>query len=288
LFLSLRDALIKWAGYNTVFEGLKDLGVSSFELFINREMKVKSYLDAAYAADVDVSSKCFREDLKKRLKELNLSICAILVENDFSSENLKREVDYVLSSIEVASGLEVSVVRINAVMRSITGYSMEKYAKRVADAIEECMDMCRNLGVSLAIENHGVIANRREFLRLLFQTIDDEHLGLTLDTGNFYWFGYPLSEVYSIVEEFAPRVKHTHIKNAVAEPDRKEAFRGVGEVKMAPLYQGDIDLRRIVSILRRAGYNYDLTIEDESLGMFSGGERINILKRDVEYIQKLL
>lgn len=290
MFLSIRDFTVKWVGYDTVFDGLKDLGIPSFELFVSRELKVESYLDMGYVTELgfDVSSKESRETLKRRLREAKLSVCAILVENDFSSEDLGREVDYILSAVKVASELEVSVVRINAVMHPLPGYDLEKHVKRVADAVGMCMDSCRDLSVSLAVENHGVIANKREFLRSLFQTIDDEHLGLTLDTGNFYWFGYPLSEVYNIVEEFSSKVKHTHVKNATVKPDKRETFRKPGDVEMAPLYKGDIDLERIVKTLRKTGYDYDLTIEDESLGTFKDKERLTVLKKDVEFIRKLI
>jgi len=290
MFLAIRDFTVKWVGYDTVFGGLKALGIPSFELFVSRELKVESYLDMGYTTELgfDVSSKEAREDLKKRLKDEGLNVCAILVENDFSSEDLNKEVDYVVSAIKVASELEVDVVRINAVMRPIPGYDLDKHVKRVVDAVGSCMKTCRDLEVNLAVENHGVIANKREFLRKLFHTVDDEHLGLTLDTGNFYWFGYPLSEVYDIVKEFASRVKHTHVKNAVVEASKRETFRKPGDVKMAPLYQGDIDLKSIVEILRKAGYDYDLTIEDESLDMFKGSERLEVLKKDIEFIKKLI
>ncbi|MEM1569237.1 MAG: sugar phosphate isomerase/epimerase family protein [Candidatus Bathyarchaeia archaeon] len=290
MFLSIRDFTVKWVGYDTVFDGLKDLGIPSFELFVSRELKVESYLDMGYVTELgfDVSSKESRESLKRKLREAELSVCAILVENDFSSEDLDREVDYVLSAVKVASELEVDVVRINAVMRPIPGYDLEKHVKRVADAVGRCIGSCRDLGVSLAVENHGVIANKREFLRSLFQMVNDEHLGLTLDTGNFYWFGYPLKEVYEIIEEFASKVKHTHVKNAVVEPNRREVFREPGDVRMAPLYQGDIDLGRVVKMLKNAGYDYDLTIEDESLGMFKDKERLAVLKKDVAFVGKLL
>jgi sugar phosphate isomerase/epimerase len=290
MFLAIRDFTVKWVGYDTVFEGLRALGIPSFELFVSRELKVESYLDMGYTTELgfDVSSKEAIEDLKRRLRDVRLSVCAILVENDFSSEDLNREVDYVVSAIKVASELEVGVVRINAVMRPIAGYDLDKHVKRVADAVGRCMKTCRNLGVSLAVENHGVVANKREFLRMLFHTVDDEHLGLTLDTGNFYWFGYPLSEVYDIVKEFASKVKHTHVKNAVVEANKRETFRKPGDVKMAPLYQGDIDLKSIVETLRKTGYDYDLTIEDESLDMFKGDERLEVLKKDVEFIRKII
>ena len=57
---------------------------------------------------------------------------------------------------------------------------------------------------------------------------------------------------------------------------------------VAPIYQGDIDHSRIISILRKAGYEGDITIEDESLSKFPGSQREEILKKDVKYLQKIL
>ncbi|MEM3570161.1 MAG: hypothetical protein QXU11_01155 [Thermoproteota archaeon] len=40
--------------------------------------------------------------------------------------------------------------------------------------------------------------------------------------------------------------------------------------------------------MRKAGYTGDLTIEDESLGKYGREERKAVLKKDVEFIKKLI
>lgn len=55
-----------------------------------------------------------------------------------------------------------------------------------------------------------------------------------------------------------------------------------------PLYEGDIDLKRVIRVLREAGYTGDLTIEDESLGKYVEEERKIVLKKDIEFIKKLI
>ncbi|MEM2936088.1 MAG: sugar phosphate isomerase/epimerase, partial [Candidatus Bathyarchaeia archaeon] len=162
----------------------------------------------------------------------------------------------------------------------------EKYIERAASSIKTCNRGLVKLDISLAVENHGVIANRREFLRGLLKEVGSDNLGLTLDTGNFYWFGYPVQEVYDIIQEFAGHVKHTHIKNATTE--WKNERRKPAEVIMAPLYEGDLNLKLIVDALKRTGYDHDLTIEDESLGRFPLEERRKILKKDADFLRSLL
>ena len=51
--------------------------------------------------------------------------------------------------------------------------------------------------VDLAIENHGAQGNDPAFLDGVFQKVRSPRLGMTLDVGNFYWSGKPLSEVVS-------------------------------------------------------------------------------------------
>ncbi|MCD6166289.1 TIM barrel protein, partial [bacterium] len=63
------------------------------------------------------------------------------------------------------------------------------------------------------MENHGEYSNNPEFLQTVFSALKDSRIGITLDSGNFYWYGFPLDEVYQLFTELAPHTKHTHIKN---------------------------------------------------------------------------
>jgi len=56
----------------------------------------------------------------------------------------------------------------------------------------------------------------------------------------------------------------------------------------ATLYEGDIDHRRLVNALRHAGYDRDLTIEDESLSQFPPDQRLDILRKDIEFVKRLI
>jgi sugar phosphate isomerase/epimerase len=124
----------------------------------------------------------------------------------------------------------------------------------------------------------------------LFERVGSPRLGLTLDVGNFYWFGHPLSKLYKIVEKFAPRVFHTHCKSIAFPAGQREQQRPVGWEfgrYTCPLYAGDIDYGRVVEILKKAGYANDLCVEDESLSHFPNAEHAGILQREIEYLKKL-
>ena len=122
-----------------------------------------------------------------------------------------------------------------------------KTLKRVIETTEDT-------GVAFGIENHGGTTNDPEFLKPLFDRVGSKRLGLTLDTGNFYWFGHPLSKVYELYEAFAPRVCHTHCKSIRFPETEREKQRPMGweyGKYNCPIYEGDIDFRRVVKILRR-------------------------------------
>ena len=288
MFLSIRDFTVKWVGYKNLFDGLRDLGINSFELYVSRELKPDAYVDMGHKTllGLDVSSREYRVQLRRLLKDEGFTVSAILIENDFSRPDMDAEIKYVVDACRVAGDLGVPVVRINAMMRELPGYTIEEYVERMVKAVSPCLETCSDLGVSLAMENHGVIGNRDEFIEKLIDEIGSEYFGLTLDTGNFYWYGYPLSRVYEIIEKYAHLVKHTHVKNASVPKNLREAQRKPGEVKMMPLYEGDIDLKKVIKTLKSKGYDYDINIEDESLGAYK--DPLTILKNDVKFLKEII
>jgi sugar phosphate isomerase/epimerase len=112
---------------------------------------------------------------------------------------------------------------------------------------------------------------------------------MTLDTGNFYWYGWPLSQLYRTLEHFAPRAKHTHIKNINYPAEMVEKRREIGYEYgkyCSPLDEGNIDIARVVRLLVAAGYTGDLCIENEALGKYPQAERIGVLQRDADTLAR--
>ncbi len=293
MFVAIRDFTVRWLGYADLFSGLKDLGVSSFELFVSRDLKESTYQDMGHttALSFDFSTEASIQTFGDKLSAAGVKVCAILIENDFGRADLQAEIDWVVNACKVGAALDVEAVRINSIMKPRQTLSEAQYAQTTASAIKAILDQTAGLTTCLALENHGVVGNKRELIRDLLATVGSDRLGLTLDTGNFYWFGYPLDEVYAIIEEFAGYVKHTHLKNvSYAVPDRqKRREPGAGwPDTAATIYAGDIDHKQVCTILRTAGYDGDLTIEDESLGGFPKQRWLEVIRKDIEYVNSLL
>jgi sugar phosphate isomerase/epimerase len=109
---------------------------------------------------------------------------------------------------------------------------------------------------------------------------------------NFYWFGHPLNEVYGIYEKFAPRAFHTHCKNLRYPEDKRNVRREMGwgyKDYAAPVYDGDIDFRRVAAILRKADYRGDLCLEEEYLKIrkIPETEQPAVLKREIALLREI-
>ncbi len=189
---------------------------------------------------------------------------------------------------KVAQALGVKAIRIDVVPRKLPP---DKFLDFAVDTLKKVMAATEPTGVAFAIENHGGTTNNPDFLKPLFERVGSKLLGLTLDTGNFYWFGHPLSKVYEIYEAFAPRVFHTHCKSIGFPEGERERRRPMGWEYgkcNCPIYQGDIDFRRVVRILAAAGYSNDLCVEDESLSRFPAPDRAAVLAKELAYLKELL
>jgi len=293
MYVSVRDFTVIWVGYGDLVDGLKDLGIDRYELYVNRTLSQDLYEDMGHLVKLgfNLRNSSERKDFLGFSRSTGVKPCAILLENDFSNENLEGELDYIKKATQLADEIGIGVIRINSHMQAIEGKPIEAYSKHFVEIMTHLLRETKGSGVAYAVENHGYVSNDERFLDYAFREINDPRVGLTLDTGNFYWYGYPLSKVYGLIEKYANRVKHTHLKNLKFPEPKREKQRTPGEDYPqvgAPLYEGDIDLKRVIQILRRAGYNGDLTIEDESLGKYAREERKIILKKDVEFIRKII
>jgi sugar phosphate isomerase/epimerase len=226
------------------------------------------------------------EQLKADLQSNKRRITALCMYNRFEARP-EVEIDWAARAARAAQDLGVKVIRIDVVPHKMRRGPFLDFA---VATLKKVMEATEATGVCFGIENHGNTTNDPEFLLPLFDRVGSKRLGLTLDTGNFYWFGHPLAKVYTLFETFAPRVFHTHCKSIKFPADQREKQRPMGweyARYTCPIDEGDIDFSRLVAILKKAGYHNDLCVEDESLGRLPIAERAEVLAREIRYLRKL-
>lgn len=289
MILSLRDSMVGEEVFPTRIEGLRRLNVDAIELNLARDFTVHA-LDSnekiALNTDGDVAV------FKRHVEELGVRICAVLTACDFSAGDMEGNIAWIARAIEIAGLLGAPVVRIDSAMSKERELDFEARVALFVQGLKGALDRTSDLKVALGVENHGFQGNNLAFLLNVFQQVGSERLGSTLDTGNFYWRGYPLSEVYGILRVLAPYAKHTHVKNIHYPEPKREIIREAGweyGKYCCSLDEGDIDIAKVVDILAAAGYVGDICIEDESIGNCkTPAERISVLERDVAHVQRIL
>jgi len=288
MYISIRDGVLMHGGYASLGEGLKELGVDAAELGYGRDRAVMAVdSQEKLVLDSGDATKRYRDHLAQG----GVRGSAFLLATDFNQRDVDAEVAWVVGAVRAAHGLGMAAIRVDSAMTGQRELPMEERVTRYASGIRRVLEQTEDTPVELGVENHGFQGNDPQWLDSLFEKVGSPRFGMTLDTGNFYWAGHPLDRVYEILEHLAPRTKHTHCKNIKYPPELRNQQREMGwkyGEYVAPLDEGDIDHRRVAQILRKAGYQGDLCIEDESMGHYSAAQWREILRRDVEHFRDVL
>jgi len=282
--VSIRDAMVPGEPA-AFFDTVREIGVGAAEIEVDaalRTPRIVDHIGAPYSLATDAGAA----ELVRRLEAEGVRLSALLIANDFSGAD-PAQVDWAFRTVIAAAKVGAPVVRIDPLNRD-KSLAPDLVRRRFVACVKRVLRETAGSGVHLAMENHGPAANDPAFLDTVFAAVDHPRLGLTLDTGNFYWFGFPLEEVYGLIEKYAPRTDHTHLKNINYPPDVATRRREIGfDYRQAccALHEGNLDLRRVVSILSAARYDGDLCVEDESLFKHPPEQRLGVLRREVEALR---
>lgn len=281
--IACRDAHLSEVSERDAWQAARAIGVSAVEVTVDLDRTCPFLFGSEEPYGIGSASALDR--LKGDCGLERVAISAFCLHNRLDVR-LEDELQLVADTVAAAEAMGVEAIRVDF-MPSEMKDDLEGFLPIALEAAKRMVELVDGRTVRLGVENHGAI-NRVEFLYRLFDGVDSKQFGLTLDTANFYWYGYPLSKLYDLYAEFAPRVCHTHCKNIGYPPDRREQQRPIGWEYAAcacPIDEGDIDFKKVWEILRQAGYSGDLCIENESLSRFPSRERGGILGREVEYLK---
>ena len=282
--VTIRDAHLKHTGLPDSWTALQRIGAEGMEAILDEQLDLPQvyHPDETYTA----ATAAGRKQLKARMEATEQRITALCMFNRFE-ERPEFEVQWCRKAAEVARDLNVAAIRIDVVPRKM---EQAAFLEHAIDVLKQVIAATESTGARFAIENHGRVTNDPDFLAPLFQGVGSERLGLTLDTANFYWFGHPLSKLYEIYEQFAPRTFHTHCKSIRYPEEQREQQRPMGWRYAdfhAPIYAGDIDFARVLAILKKAGYSDDLCIESASYRDLPGPDVIAMFSKEIELLKRL-
>jgi len=153
-----------------------------------------------------------------------------------------QQVSSVKKWIEISADLGSPAIRIFA-GTTPKGVDEAQARKWVVECIESCCDLASKRGVFLAVENHGGVVAKAEGLLEIIRAVQCDWVAINLDTGNFHG-----PDPYQEIAQCAPYSITCQLKTELTPAGGKRQ---------------DVDMARLVEILRKAGYRGYVTLEYE-------------------------
>ncbi len=291
MYIGIRDVTLSRVGAAEPLEFAKGLGIDTMEIRIQPDGSLDSF-DPGGRADLTVAHPEGSKLVLDSSREAGIVIGAILLNTRYHQPDVdsEEEIRWIDTAARFARTAGIAVIRID--IRPADGETEQGFLDRVSPVLEHHLATAADQGVGLSVENHGLFANREDSLSRLLDRFAKTGLSLTLDSGNFYCTGgYPLLDTYRLIDRFAASATQVHIKNIRYPENAREVTGHLGceyAAHSAPIYEGDVDHARVVSALKRAGFEGGLYIEDESLGKYGLAERATNIEMTVAHLREII
>ena len=214
-----------------------------------------------------------RSALAKKLREkadsLGMPIVSYTVNADLykgSEEANSAEVKRLCEQLDIAKILGAPVFRHDvcwSVPKTGAVRSFDAMLPTLAKSAREITEYAATLGIRTCSENHGLVAQDSDRMERLFNAVGHENYGLLVDIGNFICVD---EDNVTAVSRVAPYAIHAHAKDFYLSREKKEGWgvsRGCNYWQGAAVGDGDVDVKKCVEVLKRAGYEGYLSIEYE-------------------------
>lgn len=239
------------------------------------------------------------EEVGMPLSAFSLNACVIKP----TADERKRELDRIRMYMDMAHFLGIKKMRHDTCSGQHpdginTPEQFEKDFPVFVDAVREMADYAASLGMSTTLENHGLYVNGADRIIRLLNAVDRPNVGMTMDVGNFLCVDdRPEAAVAKCVKyadmihlkDFYIRKKDRMLPQggmytAGAKDKRPYVMPTPAEFRKMPpslgyvgtasglnilrgsiLGQGDMDIWAILSIVKKAGYDKEISIEFEGM-----------------------
>ncbi len=201
------------------------------------------------------------------LRETGLPVCVYSVSNNFALPDpaaCAEELQAITRGVDAARALGASIVRVFA-GDAPDGIAPADAFRWITLGLSEAADYARNAGVTLALENHGLLAGLSGQVSLILDAVNSPALRANPDTGNFL-LARDVPE--NACGRLAPRAAMCHLKDFVAVPPNYhlQAYVAANGSKYAgtALDEGEVDLPACLANLRAGGFDGWVNIEYEA------------------------
>jgi sugar phosphate isomerase/epimerase len=151
--------------------------------------------------------------------------------------------------VGVASELGIPIVRVFGGKRP-DGVDEAASIENVADGLNELAPVAERAGVTVALETHDDFSSARVVARVM-ERVTSRAIGVIWDTHHPHRVGESSEQIWQAIGE---RLVHVHVKDARRRGD---------DWDLVLMGEGEVPVREVIQLLRRAGYAGFVTVEWE-------------------------
>lgn len=204
--------------------------------------------------------------ISRQVADAGLELAVYSIGNDFfqpEREAWEKQLADLQTGVEVADRLGVRTLRVFS-GNAKPGYAFEDGLAWIVEGLAAGADYAAKYEVTMALENHGLMAGRSDQVRQVIDAVGSPYLRANIDTGNFLLVNQNPTDAARDLASLAALV---HLKDfRRARPDETEhIYKALDGTPFtgAVVGQGEVDLPAIVKILDEAGYGGWLSLEYE-------------------------
>jgi sugar phosphate isomerase/epimerase len=233
-------------------------------------------------------------ELKEKIETYGIKVTSFYHRNNFLTFDdikLDYEVKRIKDLCDTANKWGVEVARVEggeARNTLVWNASYEKCIELIIEGYKKCIKYAEDTGVYLAIENHYHILQDANILIKILKEVNSDHLGVTVDTGNFSVYGHKPEVIKKYFMELAPYTFNTHIKDGkiIKEYADKGPLDRIGYWELTSLGEGEVPIKFFVDELKKHGYKRTLNIhgisEDPRISAYES------LKKSYNYLKSII
>ena len=240
-----------------------------------------------------------RQALKKRLREMNLELAALMGYTDFTAglehpgiPSAEMNAAYVEALCQLAADLETSRLRI------FTGYerpgvSYDVQWGELVKGLSLAARKAAHYGITLLLQNHHDLAVHHEALLWLLKEVGEPNLKLAFDAWTPFLQGLSGAALREAVVKAGPWIAWTTVADYVVHPRYRYEPQVVNYARQPPDVlravppgQGQVDYPAFFAGLRDAGYQGHVAYE--MCAVLEGGGSIDNLDRAARHFLEFL
>jgi len=220
------------------------------------------------------NAKSNASDLRRAMDAHGLKVSALAAGNDFvqlEPKPVKAEAERMQKVCDLAQILGTKTIRTEG-GRPKDSVPQDRWVEAISTCLTECVEFAEPLEFRLAVDNHGLVTNDADRQVAIFEKVGSKSVGANMDTMNYRWFGHDVETVNRFYDLIAPYTLHTHMKDGFGSREKYVCM---------PLGEGELDLKRAIKALKRAGYDDVWCVEYEGREDPATGYR-----KGLEYLRK--